>query len=370
MNRVVLIGNGFDLAHGLKTSYTHFINWYLCRLDAELRKTYYSVYQDGLCRFETGNRYYRMADYMASCPKYRVELDFREWLKENTNVTASYSPLFENIIGEYYSKNWVDIEYEYYKLLLKSVREGYPTAKAINGQLNSLQMLLAEYLSSLTEIAVEPIAGIREYICEPVDRENLASSSKDIVREDQYKMRTKYGVNSECLFDKGGTPENIMLLNFNYTSLTDLYVHSKVSQSIHVHGSLENPEQMIFGYGDDLDEDHKLLVKPQDNELLRNDKSVRYLEADNYRRILRFIDSDAYQVYIMGHSCGNSDRTLLNTLFEHKNCVSIKPFYYEHDGKDNYLDIVQNISRNFTNAQLMRDRVVNKTQCHPLPQAK
>ena len=28
MNRLVLIGNGFDLAHGLKTSYADFINWY------------------------------------------------------------------------------------------------------------------------------------------------------------------------------------------------------------------------------------------------------------------------------------------------------------------------------------------------------
>ena len=29
MNRIVLIGNGFDLAHGLNTSYKHFICWYL-----------------------------------------------------------------------------------------------------------------------------------------------------------------------------------------------------------------------------------------------------------------------------------------------------------------------------------------------------
>lgn len=71
----------------------------------------------------------------------------------------------------------------------------------------------------------------------------------------------------------------------------------------------------------------------------------------------------------MGHSCGNSDRTLLNTLFEHKNCVSIKPYYYQkEDGSDNYMEIVQNICRNFTDMKLMRDRVVNKTLCEPLPQ--
>ena len=71
----------------------------------------------------------------------------------------------------------------------------------------------------------------------------------------------------------------------------------------------------------------------------------------------------------MGHSCGNSDRSLLNTIFEHDNCVSIKPYFYKgKDRTDNYLDIIQNISRNFTDMKKLRDRVVNKTYCEPLPQ--
>ena len=35
----------------------------------------------------------------------------------------------------------------------------------------------------------------------------------------------------------------------------------------------------------------------------------------------------------------------------------------QDDGSDNYLELVQNISRNFTNMRLFRDRVVNKEQC-------
>ena len=96
-------------------------------------------------------------------------------------------------------------------------------------------------------------------------------------------------------------------------------------------------------------------------------KSIKYQESDNYRNVLGFIESAPFQVCIMGHSCGNSDRTLLNTLFEHKNCISIKPYFYiKQDGTDNYLGLVQNISRNFTDMKLMRDRVVNKTYCETL----
>ncbi|MBO7224693.1 MAG: hypothetical protein J6V35_02135 [Bacteroidales bacterium] len=28
MNRIIIVGNGFDLAHGVKTSYKDFIEWY------------------------------------------------------------------------------------------------------------------------------------------------------------------------------------------------------------------------------------------------------------------------------------------------------------------------------------------------------
>ena len=162
-----------------------------------------------------------------------------------------------------------------------------------------------------------------------------------------------------------------MLLNFNYTNLADQSLPNDESFSIiHIHGELTNPSSVIFGYGDEMDEGYETLKRKNDNEYLKHMKTARYLETNNYRRMLTFVESAPYQVYIMGHSCGNSDRTLLNTLFEHPNCVSIKPFYYvdKESGKDNYLDIVQNISRNFTDAKKMRDRVVNKMYCQPLPQ--
>lgn len=163
-------------------------------------------------------------------------------------------------------------------------------------------------------------------------------------------------------------PDRIMLLNFNYTQIADAYLPKANCFTVnHIHGELSKPESVIFGYGDELDEGYKELLKLDENEYLRNMKTIRYSESGNYRNMLSFIESAPFQVCIMGHSCGNSDRTLLNTLFEHKNCVSIKPFYHQkEDGSDNYLDIVQNICRNFTDMKLMRDRVVNKTFCTSL----
>ena len=158
-----------------------------------------------------------------------------------------------------------------------------------------------------------------------------------------------------------------MLLNFNYTHTAQLYHNADLGFINYIHGKIDAPQSVIFGYGDELDDDYKKLQKLNDNECLCNVKTIKYQECDNYRKLLAFAESAPYQVCIMGHSCGNSDRTLLNTLFEHKNCISIKPYYYiKEDGTDNYLELVQNISRNFTDMKLMRDRVVNKTYCEPL----
>ena len=58
---------------------------------------------------------------------------------------------------------------------------------------------------------------------------------------------------------------------------------------------------------------------------------------------------------------------MLNTLFEHRNCVSIKQFYHKWNyGTDNYMELFQNIARNFKDMKLMRDRVVNKTLCETI----
>ena len=46
MNKLFIIGNGFDLAHGLKTSYSDFILWYLKKAVNDLQAK--EVYKDEL----------------------------------------------------------------------------------------------------------------------------------------------------------------------------------------------------------------------------------------------------------------------------------------------------------------------------------
>ena len=50
MNRLVLIGNGFDLAHGLKTNYEDFIYWYWKSRILNSYEVRSNEWDDGLCK--------------------------------------------------------------------------------------------------------------------------------------------------------------------------------------------------------------------------------------------------------------------------------------------------------------------------------
>lgn len=391
MNRLILIGNGFDLAHGLKTSYVDFINWYWEQRLKKICQNNPDGFCDPLCdlgNVYVGNFYYKYDDYKTKHSEKGIRAInyFKDYIKHtatykeigvcaydfitvcisfnegrNFNLNPKKFPLMARIMHSVETKGWVDIENDYYDLLKETVKDEKCTftAKQLNDQLDFLKEKLAEYLkfsngcSYLNE-------EINDKMMAPIKLEDISITDWQVLKE---KAKENFINNAKNYRETYKYPNNIKVLNFNYTPTALQYVEDE----IFIHGSLVDSKKMIFGYGDEMDEDYKEIVNKNDNELLRFTKSVRYLESTNYSRVLEFMESDYFQVVIMGHSCGTSDRTLLNTIFEHPNCVSIKPYYYKKpDGTDNYLDIVQNIYRNFTDKKMYRDRVVCKDRCEPL----
>ena len=376
MNRLVIIGNGFDMAHSLKTSYMDFINWYWDkRIDAFVGNTT-KISEDCLCRlsinadadlscwnvFAFMNSYFKDIRGNRNCSG----VDVIKYIQNKSEIfSINYSQFFGTILQSIETKGWVDIENDYYQLLKETKKTdcGY-TVKELNEQLAFLQEKLVEYLQTIS--TNQPIKDLHDAIIDFFDPADFSTEGRKKALED-IGLDIKSFREVEYNYEERNKliPKRIMLLSFNYTATAKMYSNFNLDFN-YIHGDLEHPENIIFGYGDELDKDYQAILDMNDNELLKHVKSVKYLETRNYHNMLEFLMSAPFQVVIMGHSCGNSDRTLLNTVFEHENCVSIKPFYHKwEDGTDNYLDIVQNISRNFnfTNMRLYRDRVVNKEQC-------
>lgn len=419
MNRLILIGNGFDLAHGLKTKYADFIDWYWNERGKRLLRGSGRSFDDGICSFKLKENVGLADWYNVWHFHYVKELQYGPWKEDEVVEIAkqdrtlcdfTIKSLMLNEIcrrNELSLVNWDNIEDVFYFLLKQS-----ESPKQLNDDLDLIKSKLVDYLSDIQSKQINPTIfnpKIQKQILDPFNKEDIALGSMSKWNE-MLKSRMKYenkdwdilveGYNLEKgikhyssraveVFKKayGGDinfgeinqvdavscptyrlPNNIMLLDFNYTNTADLYLPNADKFTVnHIHGSLSNSEGVIFGYGDERDDEYEVLMKKNDNEYLQHIKSFRYLEASNYRDMLSFIESSPYQVCIMGHSCGLSDRTLLATLFEHRNCASIKPYYHKKDdGTDNYRELVQNIARNFKDPTIMRDRVVRKDRCEPL----
>lgn len=419
MNRIILVGNGFDLAHNLPTGYKDFINWYWEVRGNNMINNPSRLDSDCLGSFRILWDNYSLKSYYKDHVGYQ-DLSGREFIEHLESVPhiceVKQKPFLKSLTSSIEAKGWVDVENEYYRMLKQLSVKNLKTTSVneLNSQMEFLRVHLVEYLSNVltSNDDIEIQKELQHRILEPIRDQDLSIASRHHW-EDFINKRIEYDENewatllssyacydvysrvresmsvaekirsrlankeqaytwSRYYTEEFLLPDNILILNFNYTDIADRYLpDAAIFKTNHIHGELSSKEGVIFGYGDELDKDYENLKELNENEYLRNMKSTKYLEADNYRKLLSFIDSAPFQIYIMGHSCGNSDRTLLNTLFEHDNCVSIKPFFHrKDDGSDNYLDIVQNISRNFTDMKKMRDRVVNKTYCEPLPQLK
>jgi hypothetical protein len=75
-----------------------------------------------------------------------------------------------------------------------------------------------------------------------------------------------------------------------------------------------------------------------------------------------------FEVFIVGHSCGLSDRTLLKTIFEHDNCIGIK-IYHRGNEYDHFQKNIA-ISRHFTDKAKLRDKILPFDQHAAIPQSK
>ncbi|AWH84261.1 hypothetical protein HYN59_03645 [Flavobacterium album] len=396
MNRLVIIGNGFDLAHGLPTGYCDFLNYYWRNVIDALKQKGDSkrLYEDDLISVIinlSSMHHSSIYNALEEVNSFKSLMDFFDDYKykdgyENFLYRIDFKCQFlKNICEKQSIQNWVDIENEYYFLLKECLKDNNNTrVKELNQEFDRVKCLLENYLYDevASKFDYSEDSNISQFT-------NIFDLYNRLRHKDKFLEEFGYNVQEQIkeylnakgtiLINKENKEKNLFL-NFNYTPTADIYATYMnaswrddygQSEVIQIHGKLKDIKNPInFGFGDEMDDDYKTIEKKDDNEYLKNIKSFQYLQNSNYKKMLNFVESNPFQVYIMGHSCGLSDRILLNRIFEHRNCLSIKVFYYKNGNKDNYTELIQNISRHFNQKEMMRERIVNKTLCEPLPQTK
>jgi len=354
MNRLVLLGNGFDLSHNMKTRYNDFLFYYLKKiLDSFFS---YLFYEGKLIELHSKSS-------ITGVPKMETLDDLISILKKlktkrDSNISIEYmSHFFQEIIEVYDHEKWVDLENHYFSYLLR---------------MSNASSNLIEDLSKLNQDFEHLKTELENYL-----REEVVISDKPIHNPSKFDFLLEDIPHDQLIDSNPFYPtyiENIYVLNFNYTPTFNVYakhLNIKKNTTINfIHGELNNPDNpIIFGFGDEHNEEYKKFENKKENQLFEHIKSFKYLRTSNYQDLVRFIDSNEFQVCIMGHSCGLSDRTMLKEIFEHENCKSILINYHKRGtvpNENDYTERTYEISRHFTDKGMMRKKVVSFDKSKPL----
>lgn len=333
-NKLILIGNGFDLAHGLKTSYSHFLLWYLKNVITILNDK--NRYEDILIKAKR----ITFEKLEIKSIKNFIDLQIVQPTEVYVKIAVEYrNPFIKHLIELTGKKRWVDIEYEYF-LEVSNIYDKYTREHRVETE---------EKIVTLNRHFAYIRNKLKEYI-------NFAFNMDDIIIQRKIDEIIQK-------IDQSTKEKSLYFLNFNYTKTIQKYIygrefmwiehdrmeHKNEFKVINIHGEADDDDErnpIIFGYGDEMTDYYRKLEEININELTEYFKTFHYFKTDNYQELSRFINSDSYDVYILGHSCGISDRVLLNSIFENPNCNSIQIYHYQKKyGTTDYFEKTQEISR-------------------------
>ena len=344
MNRIVIIGNGFDKSHGLPTGYSDFLD-HIRDSIAYYKKNEHNSSYNLITNGSVGS-------VNGFTPRFITKQD--KWIgvihiKGTTTFKLATNPKERSI---YFSSlfqdrdrlgSWADLEAHYYKLLIKHKDDsGDKHIILINEEFDHLKKILGEYLK--TEIE-DNVGNDGKF---PI---NMDHSIYEILKQSELEHEF-----SKTYFITFNYTSKI--LNKYYSSLWVEFGQKKIPTTpIHIHGDLTEPKNpIIFGYGDENSDEYRDLELLGNNELLKNFKTFQYLRSNKYNQVLGLLENhNNIYVQIIGHSCGLCDKALLRSIFQHDNVTSIEPIYHSDESK--YFENLYNISRIFDDNTLMRKKL-------------
>lgn len=364
MNRIVIVGNGFDLAHDLKSTYENFVvdllkqaiteayNNFDANQNLDGNKSY--SYND-LIKIGTSTHTFNLNSAIA----FTTVDEFQKlYILQNGNqqrpVNISYTAnLFIALLN---NKNWTDIERTYFNCLVKIKESPIQQTKELNKSFEKIKELFIAYLTKQEQTKCR--IDIRDLLESKFHIDTLYNNYHPTVQ-----IRARKELKREAIYALN--PRRIVYLNFNYTTLLQEVLkicnfnNSNNYEIIPIHGQLTEPNNIVFGYGDEHNEEYKVFEKKEGDEWLKHFKSHYYASTDAYFRLLDIIESEEFDVCVLGHSLGMSDKVLLSTIFEHPNCKFI---HLTHSGGDSHFNKRIALSRHFEDKALMRSKLMEQNE--------
>lgn len=184
MNKLILVGNGFDLAHGLPTSYRDFIDDFWINIHLNYKKDSYKSF------VYINDNYFRILNYHKEVNNFKdFEENLIKYQNDNNQELDGYrdyelntrdskckifhfsNDFFKKINSKNSIENWVDIENEYFselKKISKLTFGGFDEEKTKSTRKEKVILLNQEF---------EQIKNLFEKVVQKFDYNNIEKPS-------------------------------------------------------------------------------------------------------------------------------------------------------------------------------------------------
>lgn len=357
--KILVIGNGFDLYHYLPTRYIDFLNIInrLLELDSnkKLSSCKYIKYLLG-----PESPIYKNDEYIQKC--YEVHTEKMQSVELNQSKMQELVELSKNNVWIKYfqvclEKNirWIDFEKEIANVLtavkkLFSVEKMtlYLGSSVEYGQITELDLNTIDILSKFPFGKASNFSfGIEEEYCKKgvngrlyisidkeriieqleTDLDNVAKTLCIYLGEFVHKIAISKNSDNPVFYNVD------KVLSFNYTD-TYRQLYGVNTEACFIHGNILNENGVVLGINNDAKDE----LEEMDSSLIRFKKYYqRAIKTEFYSvdKILNDEDTD-YKVSIVGHSIDITDKDILVDLLDHPR-TKVTIFYHNKDAQSQQL---------------------------------
>lgn len=381
-NKILIIGNGFDLYHRLPTGYKDFLffarhwNEFKSEYDKQDISTEGCLHEPIEVRLGEKNELTleSLKDFAEHAYLYSVE--HIKYLDDHIRDNA-WLKYFENVTPP--GQNWIDFEAEIYKAL-QQVEFYYE--RLLPGIDNDVPMkhmpeLMTKVIYTFSD-KPEKVRNGYENLAKSIFRSNRDADpaklhpNKELLLKamkeeldvlnlclDFYLLEfvsvIKCNVYSEQIKEIG----DIYLLNFNYTyTFASVYGKRSLLQHHPIHGEAKE-ENLVLGIPDDS------FLKSMDYIYFQKffqriqKKTGNFYKEWPVRPEHPTLEDMPAQVYIVGHSLNKVDKGVLKDFFMEQNVESIKIFYHSQSGYENQVvNLVEMFGRDYVIDQIGKGRII------------
>ena len=349
---ILIIGNGFDLAHGLKTSYKDFLDF--CKEQAKTSEPamyfdYKNCLATNLWLKHFINRQEKLGDTWID-----LEKEIYEVVKFiNNHPAASNSGSASMFCPKILLIEKTDNSFTFNKLKEKYFRQPNDFEQV---KTNNYKILTQVVDSSFVEIYLEKSNFFINFLYDQL-REFIKGFESYLIHEvlEQLNENSPYRLSLQSI---GVAPssQDVHILSFNYTDTCEkLYRHKfntycELSiKPVYVHGKVgcNNTCELVLGTHSFESSEKYGAISPRLNVFKKHNQRHRYGTIEAYQALIKIMTNPKKIIkpvfHIIGHSLDESDHKILKHILDADKNATIKVYYHDEESQERLINNITDI---------------------------